>query len=90
MALLNTTGIIGQVMVAGTTTLTGSLEATLLLVLIILFTISLMFRIPLEYFAVILLPFCLAIATETGEFMVPITIIIIYVSTIVAKNWIFK
>jgi len=88
--LYNTTGIIGQILNSGTQTITGQLILTLVLILIILMAVCMMFQIPLEIISIILLPFCIAVVAYEGTFMVPITLILIYVSAIIAKNWLFK
>lgn len=90
MVLLNTTGIIGSIMVAGTEGLTGDMVATLLIVLLFLVVIGIMFSIPMEYLSIIIIPFCLATATYYNQFIIPLLIIGIYLSVIITKNWLFK
>lgn len=90
MAFINTTDIIGVIIGAGTENATGSLMATLLFILLILVVICLMFQIPLEFIAIILLPICLATGSYYSDFFKPLIVILIYVSMIIAKNWLFK
>lgn len=90
MFFINETGVIATIMAAGTQTLTGSMVATLFLILIVLFAIAIMFRIPLEYLAIIILPFCLSIGAYYSSFMIPIIVILIYLAMILAKNWLFR
>lgn len=90
MIFINETETIGQIMSAGTTGLAGNLVTAIYLILIFLIVIALMFGIPLEFLSVIIFPFCIAIASYYGNFMTPVVVIIIYVSTIIAKNWIFR
>lgn len=87
---INETGVIGQIMEAGTQNLTGSMTATLLFILLFLMVVALSFGIPLEFLAVIILPFCLSVGAYYGTFMVPIIVMLIYISSIIAKNWLFK
>lgn len=90
MALFNVTGQIGVILDAGTQSLTGNIVATLLLILILLIAICLLFGIELEYTAIILLPICMAMGAYYSTFMGPIIVILIYISTLIAKNWIFR
>lgn len=87
---MNWTETIGIILKAGTQTVTGDIISTLFLVLIFLFAICIMFSIALEWIAIIILPLCLAMASEYNNFIGPVTVIIIYISMIITKNWIFK
>jgi len=87
---INETGVIGSILAAGTQNLTGSIMATLFFVLIFLVVICIMFNIPLEFAALLLLPFCLGVGAFYSSFIIPITIILIFVSALVAKNWLFR
>ena len=88
--IVNQTGTIGVILQAGTENLTGSVIATLFLILMILFAVSIMFRVPLEITAIIVLPFCLAVGAYYSNFMIPIIAIILYLSMMMAKNWLFR
>lgn len=87
---INTTGTLGIILQEGTNNITGNLFLTLFTILIILIIIGVMFQIPLEFLAVIILPLCLACASVYNTFLIPVVIILIYFSTIISKNWIFK
>lgn len=87
---VNETGLIGQILASGTITLTGSMVLSLLVIFLILLVIAMMLQIQLEYLSVIILPFCLALGSYYSTFVVPVIIIIIYLSAIVAKNWLFR
>lgn len=87
---MNETETIGRIMTAGTQNLTGNIIATIFLVLVFLVVIAMMFGIPLEFLAVIILPFCLALAAFKSEFVVAVALIALYVVSIFAKNWLFK
>lgn len=87
---INQTGVIGTIMESGTNSLTGSMVATLFFILMFLITIALVFGIPLEFMAIIILPFCLAVGSYYSNFYIPIILIIIFVASIIAKNWLFK
>ncbi len=87
---LNITESIGVIVEHGTHNVTGSLFVTLFLILIILVAICMMFGIPLEFISILILPYCISCAAHYGNFIAPVSIIIIYVATIITKNWIFR
>ena len=91
MAFINVTGTIGTIMSSGTTTITGTMVATLFFVLIFLIVMALMFGIPLELLAVVILPFCIVVGAYYPQVILVIIIILaIYFGLIIAKNFIFK
>lgn len=90
MVFINTTQAIGTIMESGTQTLTGSMVATLFFVLLFLIVACLAFGIPLEFLVVIILPFCIGVGSYYGNFLLPIIIFLVYISSIIAKNWLFK
>ena len=90
MDFINLTGSIGQIITHGTINITGNLVATLLLVLTFLIIVCIMFNIPLEFASVLLIPFCISVGAYYSSFMGPLIVIFIYVSTLIAKNWIFR
>jgi len=90
MDFINATGTIGTIMSSGTSTLTGSIVATLFFILLFLMVLALMFGIPLEFLSVLILPFCIGVASYYSNFLLPVIIILLYVSMIIAKNWLFK
>jgi len=90
MIFINATESIGKILNAGTLSITGSLMATLLFILIVLIVLCMMFSIPLEFISIIILPFCIAVGSYYSEFLAPIIVIIIYISTLIAKNWLFR
>jgi hypothetical protein len=87
---INASGTIGMIISSGTNTLTGSVVATMFFILLFLITMALMFGIPLEFLVVLILPFCIGVASYYSNFMLPVVIILLYVSMIIAKNWLFK
>lgn len=87
---INETDVIGTIMDAGTQTLTGSMVATLFFILLFLIVMAFMFGIPLEFMAVIILPFCIGVASYYSNFLVPVIMILIFIASILAKNWLFK
>ena len=87
---INSTEVIGVILATGTTTLTGSITVTLLMILAILMVIAIMFGIPLEFLSILILPLCISVGAYYSDFLTPLIVIIIYVSTIIAKNWLFR
>lgn len=90
MVFINTTDIIGVIIGRGTDNATGSLMATLLFLLAFLLVLCFMFQIPMEFASIILLPICLACGAYYTDFFKPLIVIIIYVSMVIAKNWLFR
>jgi len=87
---INETGIIGIVLASGAQTVTGDIVSALMLVFIMLIAICLMFNIPLEFTVVILLPLALSMASYYSNFMSLLIVMLIYLATLLAKNWLFK
>ena len=87
---INWTGIIGSVISTGTVDVTGNLFVTLLLVLMFLIIVGIMFSIPLEFLSIIVLPVCISSAAYYSNFIAPMGVILIYITTIITKNWLFK
>ena len=87
---INETESFGQIITAGTTGLTGSVVATMVLILVVLFVISLILKVDFELFGIIILPFTIAVAAYYSVFMTPLIFILLYFSMILMKNWIFK
>lgn len=88
--LINQTGIIGQSFTALTTNVTGTVFLSGLLVLIVLFIIAMIFRLPLELTGIFLLPIILVfMAFETGWVAIG-GITLIYLAVVVARNFFIK
>jgi hypothetical protein len=87
---INQTESIGRIIEAGSSGVTGSVVATIFCIMIFLFVVSIMFGIPLEFFMVLILPFCIACAAFYGAFLLPIVVIVFYVAMIIAKNFLFR
>jgi hypothetical protein len=90
MDFVNTSGTIAQILISGTANLTGSMTATLFVVLIFLFVLCLFFGIPLEIAMIILFPIILVMASFYGGFVGIIVAIIIFFGFIIAKNFLFR
>ena len=90
MIFINETGIIGTIIQAGTENMTGSVVATLFFVLLFLVAVAIFFGIPFEFMAVLLLPFVIGLGAFYSSFMIPLVISLIIISSIIAKNWLFR
>jgi len=90
MIFINATESIGIILAAGTAGITGSVVATLFAILLFLMVVALMFGIPLEFLAVLILPFCISCAAFYGNFIIPVIVILMFVSMLIAKNWLFR
>jgi uncharacterized membrane protein len=90
MIFINATESIGQIISHGTIGVTGGIVATMFMILLILIVIALMFGIPLEFLSVLVLPFCIAVGAFYGSFIIPVIIILLFVSMLIAKNWLFR
>lgn len=77
-------------MAAGTENMTGSIVATLLFILMVFFVIGMMFGIALELMGVLLLPMMIACAAYYNTMMTPLIVILIYLSALISKHWLFR
>jgi len=87
---IDSTGVIGIIMGAGTVVTTGSLFVSLFLVLMFLFALCLVFSIEFEYSAILLLPMLLGYASYYKEFIAPLGVLLIYLAMIFTKKFLFK
>jgi hypothetical protein len=87
---INQTETIGIILGQANTTTTGSLFATLLLILIFLLALCLLFRISFEWASILLLPLMITYASYYSNLYAPLGITLIYLSMILTKNFIFK
>jgi len=88
--IINSSNTIGMILDAGTQNLTGLMVATMFLLLMFFITLMIMFKVPLEVMALLLLPFVLAVATFYSSFMIVLVAFIIFLSMMLAKNWLFR
>jgi hypothetical protein len=89
-SILNVTGEIGQVLVAGTSSMTGSLDLTLFIVFVICLAVCVFFRIPIEFAGVILIPLCLAFIMVASIMWMPVIILALFFAAIITKHFIFR
>jgi len=90
MVLFNESNVIGELIVYMNVNVTGSLFLTLLFLVIMLLAVCALFRIPMEFSALFILPLLLAIMTDVGEFLAVGGIFLMYLGVLLAKNLWFK
>lgn len=90
MAFINSTGVIGVLIGKATETTTGDIFITLLLLLVFLLAVCIMFRIKIEWASIIILPYAFACGSYYSQWVSVIGVILIYLSFILSKNFIFK
>jgi len=90
MVFVNESGIISVLLVNATNNLTGDIFLTLLGLVIIIIAFFLMFRIPVELTAILILPLMLTFMSFYGNFVAIGGVLLIYVAFILAKNFFFN
>lgn len=87
----NETGLLGQVIDGMTVNVTGSIFLTLLGLVILLVLFAVIFRIPIEFTAIFLMPlFFVLMAYRSADFYPIGGVFLIYLGILFAKNFIFK
>ena len=84
------TDTIGQIISQGTITTTGSVVMTLFIIMLLLIVAAVMFSIPIEWTAIIILPLMISLMQYSKEFMGIGTVLILYLSLLLAKNFLFR
>lgn len=90
MVFINASSSLGMVLANASTTITGDIVGTVMIVLFILLAICMMFGIPFEITATILLPFCIVISAYYINFWGVLAIFLLYLGSILAKNFFFR
>lgn len=91
MVFINQTGFIGELFAGFTTYVSGSSFLTLLAIMVLLFGLLTMFRVPIEASLILLLPVILVfMAWSAGGFLAVGGVIIIILGVLLAKNWIVR
>lgn len=75
---------------AFTYNITGDLFLTLLCIVLIIIAFCLMFRIPIEYSIIIILPLLLVCMAFTSQFLAIGGVALIYIAVLLAKNFLIK
>lgn len=88
--LFNMSQSIGIIIGSSTSTTFGSMFMTLFFILMLLMGVALLFGIKLEFTAILILPLVLGYMAYYSEFLATGIILLIYISIIITKNFIFK
>lgn len=87
---INATETIGIIIFSGTNTVTGNLFLTLLTIMLFLFCLAIAFRIPIEFTLILFLPLVFGYMSFYSEFIATGSILLIILSFMVTKNFLFK
>jgi hypothetical protein len=90
MPFLNETGIIGTILISATNNITGSLFLTLLLLVIIIMVIAALFRLSLEWTAILIMPLLIVLMSYEGLFLPVGGVFLLYLAVLLGKNFFFK
>ena len=90
MIFLNTTETIGIIMARGTTYTTGSMFLSMLILVIILLAIAVLFQIPIEFTAILILPLLLSYMAFYKEFVVVGSVVMIYLAMVFARKFLIR
>jgi len=82
--------VITEPIIIGLINITGSLFLSLLFIMILLIVFALLFRIPLEFTAVLILPLLIVISAYDGAFMSVLGTFLIYLGVLFGKHFIFS
>lgn len=85
MDIYTETGLIGLVIQGLTQNVTGSLFLTLLMIVTMFVLIMLLFRIPVEFQAVIIAPMLFTLMAYTREFLAIGGVILIFMAIVFAR-----
>lgn len=86
---INQSGTIGQIVTLMTNQGTGSLFLTFLLIVLSIMLLAMVFRIPLEFTAIIILPITLTLMSFIGNFWTFGGVLLIYLAILGAKYFFF-
>lgn len=90
MEFINQSGIIGTIIQGGVDNIAGNLYVALLIIMLILIVTALMFGIPMEFTALIILPLLLSYMAYFKEWLSTGIVIMLYLTFIVTKRFILK
>ena len=88
--IVNSTGTIGQIIIAGTQSVTGNSVATFLFIFVSIMVLGFALKIGLEWLAIIILPLAISLASYYQNFMIAVVIIIFYLASLIAQKWLFR
>lgn len=86
--LMNTSDTIGAG-IWGLNSITGNWYVTLFMVFFLFVAVALIFRIPLEFVSILLLPLAVGFAVATSSFLPILVVILLFTGVLLAKNFFF-
>ncbi len=90
MGLYNDTGTLGVIITYLTINVTGSLFMTLLIIVISLMALTMLFKIPLEFSSIIILPLLLVLMAYSTEWLAFGSVTLLYLGIILAKMYVLR
>lgn len=90
MIWFNSSDWIWVLITSFTSNVSGSFFLTLFTLVVFLIVLMLMFRIPIEFTAIFILPFLIVLMAFTQEFLAVGGVITIYLAILLARFWIFR
>jgi hypothetical protein len=87
---LNESGIIGVALISFTNNVTGSLFLTLLTIVGLLMMVCFLFRIPVEFSAIIVLPLLIVLMAYSSQFLAVGGVILIYLGVLFGRYFIIN
>jgi hypothetical protein len=88
--LYNESGTIGTIITYANTEVTGSLFLTLLGVVLLVLMLCFLFRLPIEFSAVLVLPLLLGLMGYMQKFVAIGGVFLIYLGIVMGKNFFFR
>lgn len=90
MVFYNSSSEIGLLIDGATFNITGDLFLTLLALLIVVLAFFLMFRIPMIYSAVLILPLMIVMMAYTSQFLAIGGLFLIYLAILIGNYWLTR
>lgn len=90
MVFFNESGFVGTVIIGITNNVTGSIFLTLLLIVLLLLVAAALFRLSIEWTAIIIMPLLLVLMSYEGLFLPVGGVFLIYLAILLGKNFFFK
>lgn len=87
--LINTGDTLGY-SIFGLNSITGDFFVSLLILFILLLVTCLMFKIPLEFIGIFLLPLGIGFSIATSNFLPVLVVTLIFLGIVLAQNFIFR
>jgi len=88
--IVNPQDVVGYIVDHLTQNVTGDLFLSLLSIIIVLMVVCLAFQIPLEWSSLAVLPVLIGAVAYYSSFLPVLAVFLVYVSVIIAKNWLFN